>query len=166
MKGIRKNILNDKPIIGTYNVHHEGSGDMYYKGANTLHTLRQLIEDDELWRSILTGLNKDFYHQTVTSKQVEDYISKKTKKDLSAFFNQYLRSTEIPTLEYIETRNGIRFRYTNVVESFDMPIRSWINKKEKWIFPTTEWTILEFENRNSIVFDLNFYINYKDLPAD
>ena len=72
--GIRKNIMNDVPVIGDYGVRDSGSGDMYYKGANTLHTLRQLIEDDELWRSILRGLNHDFRHQTVSSKQVEEYI--------------------------------------------------------------------------------------------
>ena len=40
--GTRKNIQNDRPLIGHYNVNNEGSGDMYYKGANMLHTLRQL----------------------------------------------------------------------------------------------------------------------------
>ncbi len=161
VQGIRKNILNDRPIIGTYNVHYKGSGDMYYKGANMLHTLRQLIEDDELWRTILTGLNKEFHHQTVTSTQIEDYISEKSKKDFSAFFNQYLRSTEIPTLEYNNMSYGIRFRYTNIVENFDMPIRTFINEEEKWIFPTGEWNTLEFENGNSFAFDPNFYLNFK-----
>jgi hypothetical protein len=32
VRGIRKNIQNDKPIIGHYNVNNEGSSDMYYKG--------------------------------------------------------------------------------------------------------------------------------------
>ncbi len=166
VQGIRKNILNDRPIIGTYNVHHEGSADMYYKGANILHTLRQLIEDDELWRSILIGLNKEFYHQTVTSQQIEDYISKKTKKDLSAFFNQYLRSTELPTLGYMEMSYGIRYKYNNIVENFDMPIRVFINEEEKWIFPSSEWNTLEFDNKDQLVFDPNFYLNIKVLPDE
>jgi len=164
VQGIRKNIMNDKPIIGTYNVHQEGSGDMYYKGSNILHTLRQLIEDDDLWRSILTGLNKKFYHQTITSKQVEDYLSKKTEKDLSAFFNQYLRTIKIPALEYIKNDEGIQFRYVNIVEDFDMPIRIFVNEKEKWIFPNSEW---KTENTlGSIKFDSNFYIEYKKVSED
>ena len=89
VQGLRKNIDNDVPIIGAYGVNKEGSGDMYYKGANLLHTIRQVINDDEKFRQILRGLNKDFYHQTVTSKQVEDYISQKSGKDLSKIFDQY-----------------------------------------------------------------------------
>ncbi|PCJ27165.1 MAG: peptidase M1 [Flavobacteriales bacterium] len=162
--GKRKRIQNDKPIIGIYNVHQRGSEDMYNKAANILHTLRQLIDDDELWRSILTGLNQQFYHQTVTSKQVEDYISEKTKKDLSAFFNQYLRTTKIPKLEYIVNDEGMNFRYVNIVKNFDMPIRIFINEKEKWIFPSKEWGKLSFKKKDSdITFDSNFYIEYKRL---
>jgi aminopeptidase N len=162
--GKRKGILNDSPIIGVYNVHQEGSSDMYNKAANMLHTLRQLIEDDELWRSILTGLNKEFYHQTVTSKQVEDYLSKKTEKDLSAFFNQYLRTTKVPILEYIRNDKGIQFRYVNVVKDFDMPIRVFVNKNEKWIYPSNEWKTENIEG--NIKFDPNFYIEYKGISED
>ncbi|MGB0888617.1 MAG: M1 family metallopeptidase [Vicingaceae bacterium] len=167
VKGIRKNILNDRPIIGTYNVHHEGSADMYYKGANTLHTLRQLVEDDELWRAILTGLNKTFYHQTVTSKQIEDYISTKTKKDLSAFFNQYLRTKDIPTLEYKMIDNRMEYRYQNVVDGFDMPIKIFENNSSHWIFPSQEWDTFTLKDINSTIrIDENFYIEYKELPVD
>ncbi|MBL4593168.1 MAG: M1 family metallopeptidase [Flavobacteriales bacterium] len=167
VQGVRENIGNDRPIIGTYNVHHEGSGDMYNKGSNILHTLRQLIEDDALWRSILTGLNKEFHHQTVTSKQVEDYLSEKTGKDLSAFFNQYLRTTKIPKLEYIINDEALQFRYVNVVENFDMPIRILINEKEKWIFPSENWNAFNFEEKGiNLSFDDNFYIEYKGLPDD
>ncbi|MBC7851323.1 MAG: M1 family metallopeptidase, partial [Chitinophagaceae bacterium] len=73
--GTRKLIQNDMPIIGHYGVNQEGSGDMYYKGGNLLHTIRAIINNDEKFRQILRGLNKDFYHQTVTSAQVEQYIS-------------------------------------------------------------------------------------------
>ncbi len=137
--GTRGNIRNNKPVIGHYNVNKEGSGDMYYKGANMLHTLRQLIEDDELWREILRGLNKEFYHKTVTTKQVENYMSQMTKKDLSAFFNQYLRDTSIPTLEYKIENNQLQFRYVDIVDDFDMPIEVEINGASEWIFPNSEW---------------------------
>ena len=157
--GIRQNILNDKPIIGTYNVNQEGSGDMYYKGANILHTLRQLVENDTLWREVLTGLNTQFYHQTVTSKQVEDYMSEKTEKDLSAFFNQYLRTNKIPKLEYSIKDKNLQFRYVNIVEDFDMPLRVFINEKEKWIFPNKDWKEIPLEIKiKSLVIDANFYI--------
>ena len=92
--GTRKNIRNDRPIIGFYDVNHSGSGDMYYKGANMLHTIRQIVNNDEKWRSVLLGINKAFYHQTVHTKQIEDYLSNHIGLDLTAFFNQYLRSTK------------------------------------------------------------------------
>lgn len=167
VQGIRKNILNDKPIIGTYNVHQEGSGDVYYKGANILHTLRQLIENDTLWREILTGLNKEFYHQTVDTKQIENYLSKKTGKDLSAFFNQYLRTNKVPVLEYILNDEFVQFRYVNIIEGFDMPIRVFINEKQDWLFPNNDWTTHEFEEKDAhFVFDDNFYIQLEGLPDD
>jgi aminopeptidase N len=97
--GTRKGIRNDRPIIGTYNVNKSGSGDMYPKGGNMLHTIRHSINDDKLFREILRGLNKTFYHQTVTTQQVENYISEKAKRNFSKVFDQYLRTTQIPTLE-------------------------------------------------------------------
>ncbi|GGI57961.1 M1 family metallopeptidase [Winogradskyella haliclonae] len=160
--GTRANIQNDKPLIGIYNVNKEGSSDMYYKGANMLHTLRQLIEDDKLWRDILRGINTEFYHQTVTTKQVEDYISKMTKKDLSAFFNQYLRDVRIPTLEYKIEDNAIKYRYVNIVKDFDMPIEVEINGKSEWIFPNSEWKTKQVQVSEFKV-DRDYYIYSKQL---
>ncbi|RNC86948.1 MAG: M1 family peptidase [Winogradskyella sp.] len=158
--GTRANIANDKPIIGQYDVNHEGSSDMYYKGGNMLHMLRQLIEDDELWRQILRGLNSKFYHKTVSTKEIEDYISEKTKKDLSAFFNQYLRDTRIPTLEYSIENNKLKFRYVNIVENFDMPIEVEIGDKKEWIFPKSSWQTINVESDEFKV-DRDYYIYTK-----
>jgi len=157
--GTRRNIKNDRPVIGKYDVNHEGSSDMYYKGANMLHTLRQLVEDDDLWRKILRGLNRDFYHQTVTTQQIEDYLSEKTEKDLSAFFNQYLRSTMIPKLEYTITGNTLKYRYTDIVTDFDMPIRVFIENEPYWIFPDQNWKSETLDGAlSTLSIDRNFYI--------
>ncbi|HRF24405.1 MAG TPA: M1 family metallopeptidase, partial [Chitinophagaceae bacterium] len=40
--GLRSNINNDIPLIGLYGINREGSGDMYNKGANMIHTIRQI----------------------------------------------------------------------------------------------------------------------------
>lgn len=160
--GTRKRIQNDRPLIGEYGVNHEGSGDMYYKGANMLHTLRQLVEDDDKWREILRGLNAEFYHQTVTTKQIENYISQQTKKDLTAFFNQYLRTTQIPTLEYKIENGQLKFRYTNIVDDFNMPIEVEIDGKHKWIFPSSEWKIKPITSEEFTV-DKDYYIYSKKL---
>lgn len=160
--GTRANIQNYRPLIGHYNVNKEGSSDMYYKGANMLHTLRQLIEDDDLWRAILRGLNKDFYHQTVTTKQIEDYISEKTKKDLSAFFNQYLRDTRIPTLEYKIENGELKYRYVDIVDDFDMPIEVEIGGKTEWIFPSSDWKTKSIKS-NDFKVDRDYYINSEQI---
>ena len=158
--GTRQNIRNDRSIIGYYNVNKEGSGDMYPKGANMLHTLRQLVENDEKWRQILRGLNRTFYHQTVTTQQIEDYLSKETGIDLSAFFNQYLRTIEIPTLEYKIENKELKYRWTHIVDQFDMPVQVAINDKEQWLFPTAEWKTIPLESNKTVLkVDRDFYVS-------
>jgi len=161
--GTRKKILNDKPIIGNYDVNNSGSSDMYYKGANMLHTLRQIIDNDEKWRSILVGLNKDFYHQTVTTKQIENYIDKFFKIDLKPFFDQYLRTIKIPTLEYKLEHNNIFYRWSNIVDGFSIPVNVFINSNSEWIKPTSRWKKLSSDiNINSFSVDNNFYIEVEN----
>ena len=158
--GTRSNIRNDKPIIGVYNVNSEGSSDMYYKGANMLHTLRQMIKDDDKWRKILRGLNTEFHHQTVTTKQIETYISDRSGLNLAAFFDQYLRDTRIPTLEYYFKDTKLRFRWSQVVNGFEMPVEINASKEKKWLFPTKEWQEIEL-NSSEIDIDIDYYINHK-----
>ncbi|SHL10918.1 Peptidase family M1 [Flavobacterium xanthum] len=159
VRGTRKNIENDKPIIGKYDVNNEGSGDMYSKGANMLHTLRQLVNNDEKWRGILRGLNSTFYHQTVTTKQIEDYLSQQIGINLSSVFNQYLRDTRIPTLEYFFKDNQLGYRWTNCVAGFNMPVKITLNGKEELLQPETEWKNVPVNTENSILeIDKNFYV--------
>ncbi|NDK55681.1 M1 family metallopeptidase [Pontibacter fetidus] len=157
--GTRKNIRNDKPIIGVYNVNESGSGDMYPKGANMLHTLRQIVNNDEKWRSILRGLNKDFYHQTVTTQQIEDYLSQHIGRDLSPIFDQYLRDVRIPKLEYQVEGKKLKYRWSNTVPDFNMPVKVYVNGKATWLEPTTTWKELKGIKKNATVkTDPNFYI--------
>ncbi|RKY76646.1 M1 family peptidase [candidate division KSB1 bacterium] len=156
--GTRQNIRNDRPIIGIYNVNYEGSGDMYYKGANMLHTLRQIVDDDNKWRSILRGLNKKFYHQTVTSAQIENYLTKHTGINLAPFFNQYLRDVRIPVLEYIISDSTFQYRWNNCVKNFNMPVKVCFNEKVQWIHPTVRWQTLKTPvTVEKFILDPNFY---------
>jgi len=138
---------------------------MYYKGSNMLHTIRQLVDDDEKWRQILRGLNKDFYHQTVTSEQIENYLSEISGIDLSKVFDQYLRTAKIPVFEYkLEEGNNIKYRYTNIVNGFAMPLRVFVDGEPMWLSPTSEWKT-KSANPNAATFkvDRNFYIKKKEL---
>ncbi|MEH6747173.1 MAG: M1 family metallopeptidase [Maribacter arcticus] len=162
VQGIRKNIKNDRPIIGIYDVNHEGSGDMYYKGSNILHTLRQVVNDDAKWRAILRGLNSEFYHKTVTTDQIEHYISMQMKRDLRPFFNQYLRTTKIPVFEYSIKGKKLMYRYSNTVEGFSLPLRILIEDNPVWLEPTTTWQTQKIKgNLKTITIDPNFYIDSK-----
>jgi aminopeptidase N len=159
VRGIRKNIQNDKPIIGNYDVNNEGSGDMYYKGSNMLHTLRQLVNDDVKWRTILRGLNSTFYHQTVTTKQIEDYLSQETGFELNPFFNQYLRDTRIPTFEYSFLGNTLKYRWTNTVTGFEIPLKVLINGTEVNLHPKSDWKELNSPFKiEKVEVDKNFYV--------
>jgi aminopeptidase N len=149
--GTRTNILNDIPIIGTYNVNSEGSHDMYYKGGNMLHTLRQIVGDDEKWRGILRGLNKDFYHQVVTGAQIENYLSDKTGIDLKSFFDQYLRDIRIPVFEYSVKGNVLSFRWNNCVPGFSMPLKIYISGKEQVVKPTPFMNTLQLDVENAVI---------------
>jgi aminopeptidase N len=122
--GQRKGIQNDQPIIGPYGVNKEGSGDMYPKGANLIHTIRHAINNDSLFRQILRGLNKDFYHKTVTTQQVENYISKKAGINFQKTFDQYLRNIQIPQLNYVidTAKATVSLNWSNCIDGFDMPI--------------------------------------------
>jgi aminopeptidase N len=133
---------------------------MYAKGANLIHTIRQIINDDEKFRQILRGLNKDFYHQTVTSKQVENYISQKSGKDLSKVFDQYLGTTQIPVLELKAEDDKIKFKWTNCIAGFNMPVKL---TNGQWIYPTTSEQKIKSDNKNfdGVEVDKNFYINVK-----
>ena len=160
--GTRKRIQNDRPLIGDYNVNNEGSSDIYYKGANMIHMLRQFTKDDEKWRHILRKMNSKFYHQTVTTQQVEDFLSKEIGRDLNPFFNQYLRDTRIPVLEYKITEGKLNYRWNNVVSGFDMPVEIAGKQRTFWIYPRESWNAIDFDD-SEIKVDLNYYVKTKQL---
>ena len=150
--GLRQNILNDKPIIGSYLVQSEGSGDMYYKGANLLHTIRTLVNNDALFRMTLRKMNQEFYHQTVTSAEIESFMSLELKMDLTKIFNQYLREKRPPTLEVVRKKNKILFRWVNCIEGFDMDVI--FNNKR--FTCSTNWSTIKTTKK--VVLDKNIYV--------
>lgn len=164
----RQIIRNDAPIIGTYGVNVEGSGDMYYKGANIVHTIRSLMDNDEKFRALLRGLNKNFYHQTVTTAQVEQYITSATGLKLTGFFDQYLRKVKIPVLEYqITTPGKLRYRWKTDVAAFDMPVKVTLKQDAfQFIYPETRWKTIAIDPQvTGISFkaDPNFYIQLQEI---
>jgi len=160
--GTRKAIQNDEPIIGTYNVNKEGSGDMYYKGGNMLNMIRTIINNDDKWREILRGLNKTFYHQTVTTEDIVNYINKQSGLNLTPVFDQYLRYKNIPTLEFRFQDKQLLARWIADVNGFAMPVKIRTKGGEYQFFNlNTSFTPVNLSNatqENIEVDTFNYYI--------
>lgn len=171
--GTRAGIRNDRPIIPAFGVNAQGSGDMYPKGGNMLHTIRMIVDDDAKWRDILRGLNQRFRHQTVTGRDVQDFISQQAGIDLSKVFAQYLTTTKIPVFEYrvegLESGRGgtLSYHWAHVVRGFDMPVRVNIpGLGTRLLRPTEAWQTLSVTSPNAagLTVDENFYVTARHEP--
>jgi aminopeptidase N len=164
--GTRSRIANDRPIVGEHGVNDSGSGDKYYKGGNMLHMIRQLVDDDDLWREILRGIGKEFRHQTVSGARIESYITRHSGIELALVFDQYLRTTQVPVLEYERSATTLSYRWTNVVPGFDMAVKVTLAPGElTWIRPTEAWQTVEtaLDSTSEFRVDENFYVEADDL---
>jgi aminopeptidase N len=133
---------------------------MYYKGGNMLHMIRQMVGDDDKWRQVLRGLNKTFYHQTVTTQQIEQYMIEQTGKNLKPIFDQYLRNTQIPVLEYRPVAGGMQYRWTNCIADFTMPVRVCLGESGPYqqLQPTKQWKTLANKQATKLTPDANYYV--------
>lgn len=156
-----KNIDNDVPVIGRYGVNDEGSGDKYDKGAALLHTIRRVMDNDEQFRKMLRQMNARFYHKTVTTGDIEQFISEYSGKDLAPVFEQYLRTTMIPTLEWYIRKKRLYYRFTDAVPGFTLPLRVYTRKREAKIRPTGEWQDIRWKRGFNMRFSDDFLIRIK-----
>jgi aminopeptidase N len=165
--GNRRGIRNDRPIVPPYGVNAQGSGDMYPKGGELLHTIRQLVGDDGKWRGTLRGLNQAFWHQTVTGAQIQQYLSKRAGIDLSKVFEQYLTTTNIPALEYRITGAALTYRWADVVPGFAMPVRVTLaGGRSRVLRPVEAWQSLRLKPADlaALGVDKNYYVVSRKLP--
>jgi aminopeptidase N len=140
VRGTRELIENERPIVGKYGVNDEGSGDMYYKGGNMIHYIRQLFKDDEKFRLAMRAMNDSFYHKTVTYDDIVSFWSRKAGRDLTPLFNQYLTTIQIPKLEYKIRGEKIQYRWANCISGYNIPVKVMINSTtEQWLEPGTSW---------------------------
>ena len=160
IRGTRKRIQNDAPIIAPYGVNATGSGDMYYKGANMLQMIRRMVNHDAHWREILRKMNREFYHQTVTTQQIESFLIQETGLDLAPVFDQYLRDTRIPVLALKQMPEGVAVRFENTINGFNMPIHLTSEQTEIEVRVSQTWqTVPELKNYKSISWHPDYYIN-------
>ncbi|MFM1875110.1 MAG: hypothetical protein RL266_847 [Bacteroidota bacterium] len=120
----QRNFINNRsPIYGTYGLNSEGNGgDMYYKGAWMLHTLRNVLNNDSLFKQIIRGIQAEFAYETVDGEQVIDYINQKAGYNYSPLFDQYLKYAEVPVLEYRWVKKYLLIRWKAKAKAFTMPV--------------------------------------------
>jgi aminopeptidase N len=162
INGLQKNIQNDQPIIGSYGVNKEGSGDMYYKGALMLNTIRSIINDDAKWWAILLKYSEKFRHQIIDTKMVVDFFNNESGLNLTPIFNQYLRYKTIPTLELKKEKGKLSYRWKSEEPNFNMPIDINIKNKIIRLLPSNNWNLSNFKVKNISEVEVlknKFYIN-------
>lgn len=161
--GLRNAVSNDIPIIGHYGVNKEGSGDMYPKGALMLNTIRHIVNNDSKWWKMLLKYSETFKKQIIKTQDVVDFFNKESGLDLTSVFNQYLRYTTIPELEFRKTGKVIEYKWNTEAPNFVMPIDVMIKGKKIRLEASTSWKVLT-ENAKSIndiqPIKTDFYIKY------
>lgn len=166
-KGLRRTITNKKPVIGIYGVNNESGGDIYAKGSNLLHTIRHSMDDDDKFRNILRKINQSFYHQTVTSNQIENFINVNSGFDYSKVFDQYLRTVQIPVFEFYfdKEKSKVNYRYTNCMKDFNLPLVLRNSNASVKIFPSTKWNSMKVNSQTSSLFNEDEIIYYYYIDA-
>jgi len=155
------NIKNDKPIIGDYGVNSEGSDDMYDKGAALMHMIRVMVNDDAKFKGMLRSMSAAYYHKTVTTKEIEQFINDYTKINFSPLFDLYLRTTTIPELEYYIKKKKLHYRFTNVPDDFSLPLEATDGDKTVSIHPSNNWQDVSWKGGFNISFSKDFLIKLK-----
>ncbi len=160
INGLKYNIQNDQPIIGQYGVSNEGSGDMYYKGALLLNTIRSIINDDAKWWQLLLNYSNTFRHKIIDTQTVVGFFNKETGMNLTPIFDQYLRFKDIPVLEIKKTKNKLEYRWKVDVTDFEMPIDVKHKGKTIRLHPSNKWkkSTFNIKNTNEVTILLDRYL--------
>ncbi|EMY3554616.1 M1 family metallopeptidase [Flavobacterium psychrophilum] len=163
INGLKDNVNNDQPIIGHYGVNKEGSGDMYYKGALMLNTIRSIINDDSKWWALLLKYSKTYRHQIIDTKTVIDFFNQEAGLNLTPVFNQYLRYVSIPRLEFRHsgTKNQFEYAWKTNEPNFEMPIDLIFKNKKTRLIGSNKWQKVPFKMKNVLEIEVvknKFYI--------
>lgn len=165
LNGVRKTMIeNDRPIIGDYGVNSEGSGDMYYKGANMLLTLRSVIANDTKWWKLLKNFSTSFRHRITNTEEVVSFFTDHLRHydfDVKAFFDQYLRYATLPELQLKAENGQVYCRWQADETDFDIPVAVTVNGESQRLHPTKYWQkVKDVTDLNNLKVDQrNFYIN-------
>jgi aminopeptidase N len=144
INGLKRNIQNDKPIIGSFGINKEGSSDMYNKGALMLNTIRSVVNDDDKWWKILLKYSQTFRHKIIDTQTVINFFNQESAINLTPVFNQYLQYKDIPTLELRLKKKKLQYKWKTDVANFNMPIDINIDNKITRLYPSNKWNTANF----------------------
>ena len=145
INGLKRNIENLAPIIGPYGVNKEGSTDMYEKGSLMLNTLRHIVNDDIKWWKLFLKYSETFRNKIIDNQTVINFFNKETRMNLTPVFNQYLKHTTIPKLEYRKTKGKLQYRWKADETKFNMPVDIKIKSKKYRLYPTNTWNTSKYK---------------------
>jgi aminopeptidase N len=163
LNGYKPKVKNERPIIAEHGVNADPPSDQYFKGVLFINTLRSVINNDPEWFKLLHELFQHFKYKNIMTEDMVAFFNQKTGKDLTPIFNQYLRHTDIPTLElkFDEAAGTVAYRWKADEPGFAMPVR--VGKKGDWqiINATTDWQTMKTPLRKDdfdVATDL-YYVN-------
>ena len=161
----RPYIGNKQPIVGPKDVNFDDwkVSDHYYKGSMILHSLRTYLNDDKLWFDLLKAVYAEFKYKQTDTEALTTFINEYSKRDLQAFWEQYLFYPGIPTLEYYVQQKGnnlkVKYRMLADVESLVLPIGFGTAENQTIYNCSKDWQ----EIKISGVTEDNFFVNTKDI---
>ena len=146
VNGYKTKVQNRQPVIAPGGLMRTPPQDMYFKCALMLNTLRNVVNDDSRWFTLLHDLFQHFKYQNIMTEDIVAFFNQQTGKNLTPIFDQYLRHTAIPTLElkFDEAAGTVSYRWQADEPAFAMPIR--VGSKAAWqiVQPTTtEWKTMK-----------------------
>lgn len=162
--GQQNNTENRKPVIGVFGVNKPGSGDMYYKGAAMLNTLRHVVNDDKKWWELIYNYSETYKKDIIDTETVVNYFNTKTGMNLTPIFDQYLRYKNIPKLEVKLNKKKLEYRWVTDVKNFAMPVGLTINGKPLRVKATNDWQSVTVETTDINMIELEknkYYVELK-----
>jgi len=145
INGYKAKVGNRQPIITQRGIHRTPSQDMYFKAALFLHTLRSVVNDDERWWRLLRDVYQRFKYQNIMTEDMVRFFNAELKQDVTPLFDQYLRRSELPTLElaFDEKAGTLAYRWRADEARFAMPIKVGTAGKWDMLHPTTDWQLMK-----------------------
>lgn len=141
--GYKSKVRNQRPIVPERGINAEPPQDMYFKGALFLNTLRSVIDDDKRWFALIREFYQEFKYKNIMTEDVEAFFSRRTGRNLTPVFEQYLRRTALPVLELKFADGSVQYRWKVDEKDFVMPVK--VGAKGSWqtIQPTTQWQTMK-----------------------